>query len=301
MQGSSDGPVACIDIGGTSTKIGVFDGEHEAEIVHSLPTLGPADQFVEAVAAAVLARVSLANCRALGVAVAGFLDESCSAMIYNSNLPWLEKYPLRQHLQDRLAVPVLLEVDSNAAAIAEHRLGTGNGSQRFLCVTIGTGYGVGMIVDGAPLRFAYGCMGDAGHMVIAPEGPECGCGGRGCAEMLVSAPFLAETYRVLKGVPAVRGLREVIEAARAGDQDARDVLTRAGKWLGISLATLANTYFPDRIAIAGGLAEAGDVVLDSVRTHFDRSASTFARNQTSIERARLGSKATLTGAGLLSC
>src|SRR5947209_13073488 len=165
MKVSGAPSVLCVDVGGTSTKVGLFGPSQTIESVDSIPTRGPAPEFAVALCA-LIARVrqttNIAETRlaGIGVAVAGFLNDGRDRMVYNSNLPWLENYPLRDRLQQDFSVPVLLEVDSNAATLAEFHLGSGRNSSRFLCVTVGTGVGVGMIVHGQPLRFAYGCMGD---------------------------------------------------------------------------------------------------------------------------------------------
>src|SRR6185437_13036158 len=123
-----------------------------------------------------------------------------SYLVYNSNLEWLEGFPLRKRLIERLpGIAIELEIDSNAATMAEYQLGSGQGSRRFLCATCGTGLGVGMAVDGVPLRFAYGCMGDIGHVIVLRDGPLCTCRGRGCAEIMISATSLARQYGTLRG------------------------------------------------------------------------------------------------------
>jgi glucokinase len=294
-------PILCVDIGGTSTKIGLFKDAPPAEIIHSLPSVGPAESFSESLCHSIrqvlnanaLSDDSIAG---LGVAVAGFLDDNRGRMIYNSNLPWLEAYPLQAHLAREFHTRVELEIDSNAAALAEHRFGIGRDSSRFLCIAVGTGLGVGMIVNGEPLRFSYGCMGDAGHIIIQRDGPDCPCGGRGCAEMFVSAPVLAEQYRSARRLDTQTSLRDVITAADHGDEIAIQILETAGAWLGVATASFANTFFPDRIAFAGGLAEAGDFLMTSLRRAFQTSASKFAREQVTLCRASLGANATITGA-----
>jgi glucokinase len=236
----------------------------------------------------------------MGVSVAGFLDDERTRLVYNSNLLWLENLPLRERLCTAFPdVHVELEVDSNAAAVAEYRLGTGRGSRRFLCVTCGTGVGVGMTVDGAPLRFAYGCLGDMGHVVVQKDGPLCTCGGRGCAEALISAPVLAEKFKIAAGLADPVTLRHVIEAARTGDPLAISILTAAGEWLGVAMASMANILFPDRIAIAGGLSAAGELILEPAERVFRYSASEAASSRTTLDIATLGSSASLVGAGLL--
>lgn len=298
-------PVLCVDVGGTSTKVGVMQPSGEVEVSCTLRTEGPdperfAADLCQSIAEATrIQEENGAQLGGIGVAIAGFLDDERRSMIYNSNIPWLMGFPLRDRIAQAVQLPVELEVDSNAAAIAEQHYGSGRDSKRFLCVTVGTGLGVGMIIDGQPLRFAYGCLGDIGHLVLQPNGPVCTCGGRGCAEIYVSAPVLADKFRNAKRLSEETTLRDVIVAARAGDAVGRAVLQEAGEWLGLAIASMANTFYPDRIAIAGGLAESGELVMDSVGAAFSNAVSEFAREKAVLGRAELGSLATLTGAGCL--
>jgi glucokinase len=292
--------ILCVDIGGTTTKIGALHGSKPVSPEAVIPTKGPADRFARELA------LSISNVRSacassgpvlgVGVAVAGMLDDECTQLFYNPNIAWLEKFPLRDFLRDELQMPVALEADSTAATLAEFHLGVGAGLSRFMCVTVGTGIGVGMILDGNPLRLAHGCLGDPGHIKVQPDGESCMCGGRGCAEVLVSAPMLAARYRVLTGRPDDCTLRDVIEDARTGEATAVSLLAEAGHWLGVLSASLADTFLPQTIGFAGGLAEAGPLVLDSLNESFARHASTFVRERVTLKRATLGSLATLAGA-----
>jgi glucokinase len=293
--------VLCVDIGGTSTKAGVLHKRGEVELIHSIPTKPNAESYLQSLASLIERTLAATQqdfeIKQLGVAVAGFLDSERSSLLYNSNLSWLEGFPLRRRLLERFpGLAIELEVDSNAAAMAEYRFGSGRGSKRFLCVTVGTGLGVGMTVEGAPLRFAYGCMGDAGHVIVLRDGPLCTCGGKGCAEIMVSAPILGERYRQSAGIDRSVSLRDVIEAAEAGNHLAVSVLREAGEWLGIAIASLANLFFPDHIAIAGGLSAAGDFALRPAEEVFRQSSSVMARSNTTFTRATLGPTATLIGA-----
>ncbi len=295
-------PILCVDIGGTATKVGVLEANGTLHHVRSISTQPPADSFLDNLT------LLLAETQApvvnhhekphqLGVAIAGFLDDERTQLIYNSNLPWLESYPLKHRLQERFpALAIALEVDSNAATIAEYQFGSGGGSRRFLCLTCGTGLGVGMTIDGVPLRFAYGCMGDIGHTVVLPDGPPCTCGGRGCAEALLSATNLARQYGELTDTGGTVTLRDVIAASQCGDAAAISILTAAGEWLGIAMASMANTFFPDHIAIAGGLSAAGDILLKPAERVFRQTASTLAGATATVSPAALGSSATLIGA-----
>jgi glucokinase len=294
--------ILCVDIGGTSTKAGIVNAAGELALLDSIPTRGPdAQSFADALCELIdcIRRAAVAEGRqlsGLAVAIAGFLDPDRGRMVYNSNIPWLENFPLRDYLGQRFDMRVELEVDSNAACMAEYCFGSGRGSHRFLCLAAGTGLGVGMAIDGLPLRFAYECLGDIGHIIVQPNGPLCTCGGRGCAEILISAPVLAERYREKRASGSNVSLRDVISAARVDDDLAICILREAGEWLGIAAASMANAFLPDRIAIAGGLSAAGDLVMKPAERAFYSSASEFARSRASLCQAALGPMATLTGA-----
>lgn len=287
--------VLCVDIGGTSSKAGILDKTGQLHLIDSIPTQPDAASFVDRLSDLIYrtrARADAAGhaIAGIGVAVAGFVSTERDRLVYNSNLSWLEGFPIKDRLAQRFDLPIELEVDSNAATMAEYRFGSGRNSKRFLCITCGTGLGVGMTINGVPLRYAYGCLGDIGHLIVQPNGPLCTCGGHGCAEILVSAPVLGERYG------ANAGLRDVIEAANAGDPVAIAILEEAGGWLGIAIASMANTLFPDHIAIAGGLSAAGDFVLTPAERVFRESASILARSNVSFTKATLGTMATLIGA-----
>jgi glucokinase len=294
------GTILCVDIGGTSTKAGLLDGAGRISFVDSIPTAPDGEQFAAALCGlmertAQAADIDSKPCR-IGVAVAGFLDDDRSCLVYNPNLAWLQDFPLKRRLAQRFDMPIELEIDSNAACMAEYRFGFGEEAARFLCVTAGTGLGVGMAIGGQPLRFAYGCMGDAGHLIVDRYGPTCSCGGRGCAEALISAPALAYRYRMATRDTGCLSLRDVIAAAEQDNSTAIEILRDAGTALGVALASLANTFFPDHIAVAGGLSAAGDFVMESTQQTFLEVASKFARSRTKVSRAALGSNATLIGA-----
>jgi glucokinase len=295
--------ILCVDIGGTSTKAAVLDRDGEVRFLHSIPTAPDRDSYLKKLTELIARTRDLAGNgyglqpRQMGVAIAGFLDSERKRFVYNSNLAWFEGLALHDHLSERFPeLAIEIEVDSNAATMAEYQLGSGQGSERFLCITCGTGLGVGMAVDGVPLRFAYGCMGDIGHVIVLRDGPVCTCGGRGCAEIMISAPVLAEQYKTRTAAAEALTLRDVIEHAHAGDAIAISILESAGEWLGMAIASMANTFFPDHIAIAGGLSAGGDFVLKPAERVFRETASVLARSSATFTRATLGSMATLIGA-----
>jgi glucokinase len=182
-------------------------------------------------------------------------------MIHNANLPALRDFPLRHALEQQLSIECRLEVDSNAAVIAEYQHGAGYGSNRLLGVTVGTGLGGGVIIDGALLRFTGECAGDIGHIIVERNGRICTCGARGCLEAMVNSASLSERAEG-------RSVRDIVNSARDGDEPARKALAETGWWLGLGLASLSPLFSPDRIVVGGGISSAGDLLLGPTRASY---------------------------------
>jgi glucokinase len=187
-------------------------------------------------------------------------------MIENANLRGLCGFPLRPAFEERFALECRLEVDSNAAVLAEYRYGAGQGVRRLLGVTLGTGLGGGVIIDGALLRHTGQCAGDVGHIILDPDGPPCTCGARGCLEAMVSSAALS-------GRAGGRSVRDVITGARAGDEESVTALAETGRWLGLGLASLSPLLAPDVIVVGGGIAAAGELLLEPTRASYQEHAA----------------------------
>jgi glucokinase len=261
-----------IDIGGTSTKIGIVGEDGSILSRERLPTSlqGEPLAIVEAIGLSLPPMLDAANAQGhltvgIGVSVAGFLTADHSAMVHNANLPALREFPLRSALEKRLSLDCRLEVDSNAAVIAEHQHGAGRGSQRLLGVTVGTGLGGGVIIGGQLLRFNGECAGDLGHIIVERNGRLCTCGARGCLEAMVNTAALME-----RG--GNRPVREILDSARDGEESARNALAETGFWLGLGLASLSPIFSPDRIVVGGGVASAGDLLLGPTRASYHTHA-----------------------------
>ncbi|AXC14158.1 Xylose-responsive transcription regulator, ROK family [Acidisarcina polymorpha] len=289
--------VIAIDIGGGSTKLALVNRKGAISGWHSFKTVASSG-------AALLERVVAASRRlqtqaeqpiaGISAAVAGFVTPQ-GELEYNPNLPWLERIPIAAILAGELGLDVLVDADSNAACVAEYIYGRGRGSERFLCLTGGTGLGVGMMVEGKLLRIAHGCMGDAGHVIVSPEGPACSCGGHGCAEAMLSTAVLAKRYAEIIGCKDA-GFRAIVEDAQSNKPAALELLKEAGYWLGIASASLANIFFPDRIAVAGGLSQAGDALMISAQASFRSHGGQLPLTKASLVRSTTGEHATLLGA-----
>lgn len=271
-----------VDIGATNTKIGIVaeDGRVFRRTTIPTGTGGEPGDLIEAIAGELRPMIDAVtderhHVAAIGVSVAGFIDRERTMMITNANLQWLCNFPLRRAFEERFELNCHVEVDSNAATVAEYRHGEGRGALRLLGLALGTGVGGGVIVGGKLLRFTGECAGDVAHIVIDAKGRLCTCGARGCLEAMVCSAALSERARS-------RSPREVIIAARAGDKAAVDALAETGRLLGLGLASLSPIFSPDKIVIGGGIAVAGDLLLESARQSYNEHAADEFRDKVPI-------------------
>jgi glucokinase len=279
--------VIAIDIGGTATKAGIVNHDGTIEHFRRFKTEPPVDRFVERLDETISELLNvLPDAEGMGVSVAGFIDAAHATMTYNPNLPWLEDYPLRDSLHQKYGKPVTLEADSNAAALGEYHFGSGIGSARFLCISVGTGIGAGFMIDGKLLRFTEECIGDAGHIIVAPGDEKCSCGGVGCAEAVATASAILK----LAG-----GKADSLEEL-AKDPNSEQYFQEAGDHLGILCGSLSSLFYPDRIVLGGGVVEASDAVVRTARRTWERHAADLVRKRAKVLPAKLGGKAPLAGA-----
>jgi glucokinase len=207
---------------------------------------------------------TVAYAQVVGLAVAGPLDRGRERVLAALNLGFTDR-PLRADLQDRLGRPVVLENDANAAALAEYRLGAGVGSHCLVLLTLGTGIGGGIVVDGQVLRGAAGAAAELGHLPVGDDGAGCGCGATGCLELYASGTAIA------RQAGAGRTSRDVVTAADRGDPAARRLLAGAGDRIGAAVLMLAPALDPDVVILGGGLAHAAAPhLLPALRSRLSR-------------------------------
>ena len=291
-----------VDVGGTKIAGGLVD--EQGRVLRRAAADTPADSAA-AIAAATAElieklRADQPDVAAVGIGAAGFIDAARSTVLFAPNLVWRDE-PFRSEIADRVGLPVVLENDANAAAWAEYRFGAGRGSRDLVAVTIGTGIGGGLVLDGRLYRGAFGIAGEPGHMRVVPDGRPCGCGNRGCWEQYASGPSLLRAARERSGGEPFPDGRALTLDAQGGDELALACYDEVGAWLGEGLAALAAILDPDRFVVAGGVSEAGDLLLEPARRRYASALSGRAyRPLADIVAAELGPEAGLVGAADLA-
>ena len=301
-----------IDIGGTKVLGGVVDSTGRVLARERRSTPGKSVQAVEDAIVDLVRHFSARHdIAAVGVGAAGFVDAARATVLFSPHLAWRNE-PLRDALMKRLRLPVVVDNDANAAALAESRFGAGVGHRQVLCVTLGTGIGGALVIDNRIYRGANGMAGEFGHIQVVPRGHRCECGNRGCWEQYASGNALVRDARELIAAdsPVAHHLRDLVgsdpsrltgplvtQAARDGDPVAVELLADVGTWLGVGLAGMAAAFDPSCIIVGGGVSEAGDLLLQPTRAAFARSlAGRGFRPEPPIFGAALGLDAGFVGA-----
>jgi glucokinase len=303
-----------VDLGGTKMLIGVLDGGSEVLWESREASTGQTEEeLVELLVREVgEAREERAGVGAIGMGIPATIDRRRGVAVSAVNLP-IEDLPLRDLVEKRTGLPSFLDNDANVAALAEFLYGAGKGAQNVVMLTIGTGIGGGLILNGEPYRGATGAGAELGHFTVDINGPRCqgNCPNNGCLETLASGTAIGREGRaaaerepdsalgkLLAEGHAIDG-RQVTEAAKAGDAAAVGVLDLVGSRLGIGLAGLANIFEPEVIVVGGGAMAAGDLLLDPARRELAKRALR-PMNATPVAAAELGADAGMIGAAAMA-
>jgi len=305
---------AGIDLGGT--KILVVVGDKAEPIlgqgrIDTIPAAGPADAFERIVQ--VLNRIqqqTQTEIRAIGVGVPGLVDPNKGIIEFLPNLPkqWCG-FPAAEFLAARTGKPAFLLNDARLAALGEYRFGAGHASKDMLVVTVGTGIGGGLILDGRLRLGLCGAAGEVGHTTILPDGPVCSCGSRGCLETLISGPALSAKGASLARSGAAPRLAAIVEnnwdritpremamAIEQGDQAVASVIAEAASFLGIGIANAVSLSAVQQVVICGGVAALGERLLGPVRTMVRERVRMFPAERVHIACSSLGDRVGALGA-----
>jgi N-acetylglucosamine repressor len=230
----------------------------------------------------------------VGVSISGFVDPVTGADLYSPILGW-EKVPLRDPLADKLSLPVWIENDVNALALAERWYGAGRQFSHFVCITVGEGIGAGVVIDGEIYRGAFGGAGELGHITIDPDGPVCRCQERGCLEVYASDRFLLEEAARL----GYATIAEMATAARHGSTGAREAFSRMGRFLGFGTKNLVNLLNPEAIVLGGERMGESDLFLAALEEEVRRHSFPAEAERLCILPAELGADGFLIGPATL--
>lgn len=289
---------AGFDIGGTRIKYGLVDRDGRITRrgqVRSPETMAEVLSVLEE-AWASLKRSSPGPVRSCGFGVAGFYSRKERRIVQSPNYPVLDGYPLIPALRRFVDVPVRVGNDANMAAFGEFKHGAGRGARSLVLLTVGTGIGSGLVLDGKLWQGEGGYAGEIGHITVNPEGEPCGCGGRGCLETEASAPRMVRNFQALSGRTDVSDSRQVYLLAKAGDPAALESFRKLAYWLGIGLGIVINLLNPEKILIGGGVVSAGKLLLGPAIEEARRRSHRVSFAGCRVEKAALGNSAGLIGA-----
>lgn len=235
----------------------------------------------------------------VGIGVPGFILLKEGFITNSNNLPYLENYPVRDAIEQKLGTPIILENDANAAALGEKWMGAGREVDDLVLLTLGTGVGGGIIMNGRVLHGMDGMAAELGHLTVDPFGPPCGCGNLGCLEKLASATAVESLAMLMSLSAKPLTSKEVYDLAAAGNPKALAIFGQMGRALGIGLANLINTFNFPLYLLSGGMLPAWHLFWPELEAQVKMRSFTYRNSKTRIEPATLGNEAGLIGAAYL--
>ncbi len=296
--------IIAIDLGGTNLKIALLDAKYRIRDRRFLNTrrFGEKEGLIRGMAEAIndllgCNRLSKKKIRGLGVGLPGPVDNRRGIVHFLPNIAGWKEVRLKQILEKKLGLAVFLDNDANLMSLAEYKLGAAQGSRYAVCLTLGTGVGAGIIIEGKIYRGADNASAEVGHIPINENGPRCKCGGRACLESYIGNRSIEKLARRLFGRNI--SLEELGARAKAGNKKALAIWSSLAHRLGVALVGVVNLLNPDCIVIGGGVAGAGKILFERVRKVVEKQAMRIQGRRVKILQARLGSDAGLIGAAIM--
>lgn len=307
-----------IDVGGTNVKIALVDGDGKIIYSNSVPTYAQMgyEYTVNNIKQAIKdlmkeTNTSSKDIQGIGFDFPGQVDCKTGVVKNAPNIPGWVNVPIAQMIEEEFNIPTRIDNDVRCAALGELKFGAGRGCENFVCITVGTGIGSGLVINGKVVRGAANAAGEIGHIKLQMEdGPLCGCGDSGCLEAFASGPsIVAMAQEYLKGGKSAK-FRElagdgeitpyiVAKAAEAGDPVAKRIFEKMGYYIGMGLTSVINLLNPEKIIIGGGVAECGELLLAPIRKTIQERAMTVQKESVEIVPAQLGNSAGVIGASML--
>lgn len=313
-------PVLAVDLGGTKIIAAIISDKGQVmarEYYLTLAEEGP-QSVIDRILSAIdhilgSVNLDLSKLHSISLAAAGTIDLDKGLVTLSPNLPGWHNIPLRDIVKEKHRVDTFLINDASAAALGEHHFGAGRGVNNLVLLTLGTGIGGGIIINGELYSGPCGSAGEIGHTTIDVNGPRCGCGNVGCLEMLASGTAIAQEAvrrisqgerssltKILDGKVANITAKEVSLAAQNGDSLALAVISQAATYLGVAMVNLVNIFNPEMIIIGGGMAQMGDLLLNTARQVVKERAFPLSAQAVRIVTAQLGDNAGVLGAAVFA-
>ena len=319
MTQKGSGPYLGVDIGGTKIAIGVVDNQGKILAQSRAPMVanGTSEAGFDAVDHAIRSMIETDAARhiqGIGICAPGPLDPKTGVVLNPPNVPCWRNFPLAERVSAKYRVPVKVDNDANAAALAETRWGAARGYKYVFCATIGTGIGTGIVFDGSIYHGSTGSAAEGGHVSIDYQGPVCGCGKRGCIEILAAGPAIAKRARaklasdpsrhsaildLANGDLAAVTSEKVAQAYVAGDATAREVLTETADLLTAWLGNIVDLLDPDVIVVGGGVAAMLRPFFDDIKQHLPKWCVNPRANEIPLLMAHYGADAGIAGGAAL--
>jgi glucokinase len=292
-----------VDLGGTNLRAAAIDAQGKLldKIAGSTELRAGRDAVIDDMVKSIeelRARLGEHNLRGVGIGLPGFILMDKGIIVGSNNMPEFENYPVRDEIERRLGAKVILENDANAAALGEKWMGAGREVDDLVLLTLGTGIGGGIIVNGRVLHGHLGMAGELGHLTVVPNGNPCGCGNRGCVEKHASATAIAAMARLI-GLGHDLTSEDVFKLAEEGNDRAKTIFRSMGEALGVALANLINIFNFPLYLLSGGPLPAWDYFAPAMLDEVARRSFTYRHAPTRIEKATLGNEAGLYGAAYL--
>jgi len=307
-----------VDIGGTNVKIALVDEKGIIAYSNSVPTR--AEMGYEYTIQNIINTIKeslkesnndIANVGGIGFGLPGQIDSMNGIVRLLPNIPGWVEVPLAKIVQSEFNVPVKLDNDVRVATLGELNFGAGKGCQNLVCITVGTGVGSGIVLNGQLVRGASMTAGELGHVIVEKDnGQICGCGARGCLEAYASGPSVVKMAKDYIAGGKSTKFKEiaqgneitpfmVYEAAKQGDAVAKQIFNIVGEYLGVALVSVVNLLNPEKIIVGGGVGQAGDLILNPVREAIQRRCIPTSAAAVEVVQAQLGESAGVVGASIL--
>jgi glucokinase len=315
MEGYKMNYYAGVDLGGTNTKIGILNREGDilkSRIIKTLSAEG-VDNTLERIWKTIqeLAQeldINIKNIKGIGLGIPGPVLEQ-SIVAFFANFPWERNINIKEKLEKLTGIETKLDNDANIIALGEAKYGAAKGSKSSVTVALGTGIGGGIYIDGKLVSGAKGAGGEVGHMKIVKDGKLCGCGQRGCFEAYVSATGLIREavsrltvnkqnllYKMIDGDLMRLEAKDIFDAAREGDAFSLDLVDYEAEYLALGIANILNIINPEVVVLGGGVALAGDILLNPMREKMVKYALPVTLEELKIVQGVLGNEAGIKGA-----